>query len=60
MVNIVLVMIANEDGIFVEEGESVKQRNGLEWLHTATVQNDSLTGDKIVVKAFDIPGNTAI
>ena len=60
MVKNVHVTITNEDGILVEEGEAVKQVNGLDWLFTATVQNDSFTGDKIVVRAYDLPGNVAI
>jgi len=60
MVKNVVVTITNEDGTLVEEGEAVKKENGVDWLFTATVQNDSLTGDKIVIKAYDIPGNVAI
>jgi len=60
MVKNVEVTITNEDGTLVEEGDAVKQGNGVDWIFTATVKNDSLTGDKIVVKAYDIPGNVAI
>jgi len=57
MVKSVEVSITNEDGTLVEQGEAIKQSNGLDWLYTATVKNDSPTGDKIVVRASDIPGN---
>ena len=57
MVKKVVVTITNEDGSLVEEGEAVKQENGLDWLFTATVKNDSLTGNKIVIRAMDLPGN---
>ena len=60
MVKNVDVTITNEDGILVEEGEAVKQSNGLDWLFTAKMKNDTLTGDKIVVKAYDISGNVAV
>ena len=52
-----LVSIVNADGSIVEEGDAVRQANGLDWLYTATVANESLTGDKIVVRASDKPGN---
>ncbi len=57
MVKNVDVTITNEDGTLVEEGEAIKQDNGLDWLFTAKVKNDSSIGDKIVVRAADIPGN---
>lgn len=57
MVKSVEVTITNEDGTLVEQGEAIKQTNGIDWLFTATERNDSLTGDKIVAKAGDIPGN---
>lgn len=60
MVKNVEVTITNEDGTLVEESEAVKQANGVDWLFTATVKNDTPTGDKIVVRAYDIPGNVAI
>lgn len=60
MVKNVEVTITNEDGTLVEKGEAVKELNGVDWLFTASVKNDSLTGDKIVVRAFDIPGNVTI
>lgn len=53
----VAVTIVNEDGSLVEHGEAIKQANGVDWLFTATEKNDALTGDKIVVRAGDIPGN---
>jgi len=60
MVKNVEVAITNEDGTLVEEGDAVKQGNGVDWLFTATVKNDTPTGDKIVVRAYDLPGNVAV
>ena len=59
MVKNVEVSILNQDGTLVEKGAAIKQANGLDWLFTATVKNDTLTGDKIVVRASDLPGNIA-
>jgi hypothetical protein len=56
----VLVHIANADGSLVEEGNAVLQPNGVDWLYTATQTNESLVGDRITVKAFDIPHNAAV
>lgn len=52
----VQVEIMNADGSLVERGNAV-QNSPLDWLYTATVENDNLDGDKIVVKAFDMPNN---
>ena len=53
----VVVTIANADGSLVEEGDAVLQPNGLDWVYTATADNPSLEGDRIVVQAIDRPGN---
>ena len=53
------VAIFNADGSLVEEGDAVQQENVLDWLYSATIANESLEGDKIVVKAADKPGNIA-
>jgi len=57
MVTEVQVEIYNHEGTLIEQGEAVQQNNISEWLFTAAVSNGSITGDKIVVKAFDLPGN---
>ncbi len=41
----------------VEKGNSVKQANELDWLYTAADDNVSLKGSKVMVKAYDMPGN---
>ncbi|WP_423129826.1 hypothetical protein [Gaoshiqia sp. Z1-71] len=53
----VRVEIYNPDGSLVEQGEAVKTTDGLRWLYSATAVNDTLDGDKILIKAYDIPGN---
>ena len=52
----VSVHIYNADGSLVEEGNAVD--NGLDWVYTATQTNADLSGDKIVVRATDVPANT--
>lgn len=53
----VKVAIYNPDGSIVEQGDAVQQTNELKWIYTTTETNDSLSGDKIVIRAFDLPGN---
>jgi len=53
------IEIYNSDGSLVEEGDAVQQENGLDWIYTCTVDNTDTSGDKIVVKASDKPGNIA-
>lgn len=52
-----MVTIANPNGSLVESGPAVQQANPSEWFYTATVQNDTLAGDKITITAQNKPGN---
>ena len=54
----VSVSIYNADGTEVEKGLAVLSVNGIDWVYTAVTDNASLTGDKIVVQASDLPGHT--
>lgn len=54
----VFVIILNQDGTEVEEGYAQQTAGGVEWIYTATANNDSLTGDKIIIRASDLPGHT--
>ena len=56
----VFVRIATTDGSLIEEGNAVLQADGLYWLYTATQLNNSPTGDKITVTAWDLPNNSAV
>jgi hypothetical protein len=51
------VRIVNADGSLVEEGTAVNTAGSI-WIYTATQNNESLDGDKIVITASDQPGNT--
>ncbi|MDP4210199.1 MAG: hypothetical protein Q8928_15410 [Bacteroidota bacterium] len=57
MVKSVQVSIFNSDGSVADQGEAIRLANGVDWLFTAKTLNDDLAGDKIVVKASDLPGN---
>ena len=50
------VTIFNADGTEVEHGQAICS-NGVDWIYTATADNSSLGGDRIVVRATDMPGN---
>jgi hypothetical protein len=54
----VTVGIHNADGSLVEEGAATPDSTGYLWTYTATAVNNSLTGDRILITASDIPGNT--
>ncbi|MFT3751831.1 MAG: hypothetical protein QM800_02785 [Paludibacter sp.] len=54
----VQVRIAGVDGALVEEGDAVLHADGLSWMYTATQKNESPTGDKITVTAWDMPSHS--
>jgi len=56
-VTAVSVEIYNADGSLVEKGPAVADAAGNHFTYTATTVNAALTGDKIVIKASDLPGN---
>jgi hypothetical protein len=53
----VTIAIYNPDGSLVEQGNAVAEAGGSLWKYTATAVNSDLTGDKIVIRVSDIPGN---
>lgn len=52
------VSIFASNGNLVEQGQAAPEPNGFDWIYKAQVTNDGTSGDKIVVKASDLPGNT--
>lgn len=56
-VKAVTVTINNSDGTLAESGNAIAEANGFDWVYTATASNTTLTGDKITIRASDIPGN---
>jgi hypothetical protein len=57
MVTGVQVEIYTGEGELVEMGDAIQDANHSDWLFTATANNGSISGDKIVIKATDLPGN---
>lgn len=55
----VIVSIFKQDGTLVEEGTAALADNGLDWVYTAQQANTPLTGNKMIIKASDVPGNTS-
>lgn len=53
----VSVIILNDDGTEVEQGLAVQQTGNIWWRYTTTATNESLAGDKIIIRVSDIPGN---
>ncbi len=53
----VTVSIQNADGTEVESGAAVFQEGSIWWRYTATAANESLEGDKIIIRVSDTPGN---
>jgi hypothetical protein len=51
------VEILNQDGSPIESGPAVQQSDSMEWLYQASTANADITGDKVLVKVFDLPGN---
>ena len=51
------VRIQNPDGSLVEEGDALADPDRYIYRYAATVRNTSLAGDKILVTAYDNPGN---
>lgn len=51
----VTVKIENADGTLVEEGNAAVE--GLYWVYKAKENNADLSGDKITVRAYDVPAN---
>jgi hypothetical protein len=52
------VSITNADQSLVEEGNAVPEI-GKRWKYVSSQQNESLDGDKIVISAADMPGNSS-
>jgi hypothetical protein len=59
-VSAVTVTILNADGSEVEHGNAMQQANTTMWLYIATAANDTLAGDKITIRAYDLPGHISL
>lgn len=50
----------NAAGVVVEQGDAVIQENGLDWVYTATVQNDVVEGSVVRESAMDLTANKGV
>lgn len=53
----VTVTIQSGDGSEVESGAAQSSIGDIWWHYTATANNESLEGDKIIIRVSDVPGN---
>lgn len=53
----VFVTVLNADGTQVEHGQATLQQGTTWWRYTATATNESVDGDKIIIRVSDTPGN---
>ena len=57
MVASVTVEIYDRNGGFIEGGNATANEKGTEWTYTATTGSDDFYGNKVTVKAMDMPAN---
>ena len=53
----VTVDVETAEGVQVEHGAAVRELNNLDWIYTVTGDLGSSAGQKIVIRASDLPGN---
>jgi len=53
------VVISKPDGVLIETGMATQTPNGVDWLYTATVNNEDVVNCTIKVLATDTPGNVS-
>ena len=51
------VRIQRPDGTVVEEGDATADADGYTFRYAATVKNSTFAGNKVIVSAYDNPGN---
>jgi hypothetical protein len=44
----------------IEEGSAILQNDGLTWLYNTTAAETNGVGNKITVRAMDLPGNKTV
>jgi len=59
-VRTVSVDLVNAAGVTIEKGWAIQRHKSAVWEYAASVENTSLPGTKVVVKATDRPGNGAV
>jgi len=56
----VSVDVVNAAGATIEKGLAIQRQKSSVWEYTASIENTSLTGTKVVITATDRPGNSAV
>jgi hypothetical protein len=54
------VDLVNTSGGLIEKGLAIRRMSSSVWEYTATAENATVTGTKVVVRATDRPGNRAV
>ena len=54
----VVVSIADQQGIIIEQGDAIESKNENEWVYYTKQQNAELSGILITAVATDLPGNS--
>ncbi len=55
----VRVAIYGLDGTLLEEGNATPEENGLDWAYTTQKATTEVQGNRLEIKAIDLPGNRA-
>lgn len=57
MVTEVQVAIYDANGVLLEEGSATPEENGLDWTYTTQKATTEVQGNRLEIKATDLPGN---
>lgn len=57
LVSEVHVAIYSAAGTLLEEGSATEQENGLDWTYTTKVASTNVQGNRLEIRATDLPGN---
>lgn len=57
MVSEVSVAIYNAEGILLEEGNAEPAENSTDWSYTTQKASTEVQGNRLTIRAFDLPGN---
>ena len=60
IVKSVTFSILNAAGVSLESGEAMQAEDGLDWVYTTTAENADFAGGKVIIKAYDNPGNETL
>lgn len=58
MVAEVRVAIYNAEGTLLEEGNATPEENDMDWTYTTQKASTEVSGNQLIVSAYDLPGNS--